>query len=95
MTNDQWQITNNKPDGWIKLDDPDDQNEPDWWAEENYILLAHKKRSFFSYKGLGLTPQGDYLISIFWLKQPQHYIFRELQGVCFLIVLNVELINFL
>ena len=33
MTNDQWQITNNKPDGWIKLDDPDDQNEPDWWAE--------------------------------------------------------------
>ena len=19
--------------GWIKLDDPDDQNEPDWWAE--------------------------------------------------------------
>ena len=33
MTNDQWQITNNKPDGWIELDEPDDPNEPNGWAE--------------------------------------------------------------
>ena len=33
MTNDKCQITNNKPDGWIELDEPYDPNEPDGWAE--------------------------------------------------------------
>ena len=33
MTNGKWQITNNKPHGWIELDEPDDPNEPDGWAE--------------------------------------------------------------